>query len=101
MIVEVADFKTDNPQDFEEAMSELVDVIGSSAGYRGHAIQRSCESPGRYLLIVRWEDLESHTVGFRGSAAFTLWAERLGEHRSGAVVEHFETIIDHRWGAWG
>lgn len=100
MILEVAEFRSAQPDDFEQAMAELVEVIGSSPGYQGHTVQRSMESPGRYLLLVRWQDLEAHTIGFRQSGAFTHWVERLGEHRKGALVEHFQTVIDHSWGGW-
>jgi heme-degrading monooxygenase HmoA len=99
MILELADFRI-NPQqtaDFEAAMEELKTVIGSSPGYAGHTIQRSLETPGRYVLLVRWDNLESHLTGFRGSAAFETWRNRLGTHRDGAVVEHLETVLTHEW----
>ncbi len=97
MILEIADFKVLNPSDFETAMQELRVVISASPGYLGHTIQRSLETPGRYVLLVRWKNLESHTVGFRGSALFETWRTRLGEHRNGAVVEHFETVLVNDW----
>ena len=73
MILEVADFRTPAVEDFEAAMRELAPVIASSAGYLGHTVQRCIETPGRYLLIVRWASMEAHTTGFRGSAAFERW----------------------------
>jgi heme-degrading monooxygenase HmoA len=99
MILEIADFriKPDATSDFETAMHELRTVIASSPGYLGHTIQRSIETPTRFVLIVRWDSLEAHTVGFRGSAAFETWRARLGEHRTGAVVEHFETVLINDW----
>ena len=36
-------------------------------------LQRSHETPGRYLLFVRWESVEAHTVGFRESPQFQEW----------------------------
>lgn len=99
MILELADFRirTDATHDFESAMEELKTVIASNPGYLGHTVQRSLETPGRYVLLVRWDSLESHTHGFRGSAAFEMWRSRLGAHREGAVVEHFETVLTHEW----
>ena len=99
MILEIAEFKipTDRSADFETAMGELAAVIGSSNGYLGHTIQRSLETPERYVLLVRWTSLEAHEVGFRGSPAFQMWKARLGAHRDGAVVEHFATILEHGW----
>lgn len=99
MILEIAEFKI-NPArttDYENAMLELQDVIGSIDGYLGHTVQRSLETTGRYFLLVRWESLEAHTKGFRGSSAFETWKARLGTHRDGAIVEHFETILVKDW----
>jgi heme-degrading monooxygenase HmoA len=99
MILEVADFriKTEGLADFEAAMEELRSVIASSPGYLGHTLQCSQETPGRYLLLVRWSTLEAHTKGFRGSPAFETWRNRLAAHRDGAVVEHFEMVLVNDW----
>ena len=72
MILEVADFRTADPADFEQGMDEMKGVIGSAAGYLGHTVERSIETVGRYLLIVRWESLDAHQ-GFRDSEAFQTW----------------------------
>ena len=99
MILEIADFRVQPGahDDFEKAMEELKGVIASSPGYHGHTVVRSHETAGRYVLMVRWESLEAHTQGFRGSTAFATWRDRLGAHRNGAVVEHFETVLTHEW----
>ena len=36
-------------------------------GFRGATLSRGVESPSTYLLLVEWETLEDHTVGFRES----------------------------------
>jgi heme-degrading monooxygenase HmoA len=99
MMLEIAEFTINPAQtaDFESAMIELQDVIGSSPGYLGHTVQRSVETTGRYVLLVRWENLEAHTQGFRGSQAFQAWKARLGSHRDGARVEHFQTVLVKDW----
>ncbi len=53
--------------EFEAAFRQASPIIASINGYRGHELQRCLESPGKYLLLVRWETLEDHTVGFRQS----------------------------------
>ena len=100
MILELADFRIDDTADFEAAMHDLASVIASADGYLGHTVERSIESPGRYLLMVRWESVE-HLQGFRDSEAFVLWRQRLGSHRDGAVVEHLENVLTHGRGAIG
>ena len=96
MILEVADFRTTNPADFEKGMEEVKGVIASADGYQGHTVQRSVETPGRYLLIVRWASI-AHHQGFRASDAFQTWIGRLGSNRDGAVVEHTETVLSNGW----
>ena len=99
MILEIADLRpgSDRMDEFETAMTELAPVLASTPGYLGHTVQRSMETPGRYVLLVRWETVEAHTVGFRQSDRFRQWLEGLGSMRDGAFVEHFETVLSNRW----
>jgi heme-degrading monooxygenase HmoA len=99
MILEIADLRPGiaNMSEFEAAMAELVPVLASTPGYLGHTVQRSIETPGRYVLLVRWENLEAHTVEFRQSDRFQQWLDRLGSMREGAVVEHFQTALSNEW----
>ena len=96
MILELADFRTTDAADFEAGMHEVAGVIASADGYQGHTVQRSIETPGRFMLIVRWESLAAHQ-GFRDSPAFETWKARLGPHREGAFVEHSETVLTNAW----
>ena len=42
------------------------------------------------MLLVEWEDLEAHTVGFRESERFARWREIIGPFFDGPPkVEHF------------
>ncbi len=97
MIIEIADLHTDDPEDFEAAMHEVATLLAAGPGYLGHTVQRSIESPGRYVLIVRWETVEAHVEGFRQSDRFKTWVARLADHRKGALVEHFETVLTNDW----
>lgn len=99
MILEIADLRPgeDQMDEFEAAMADLVPVIASTPGYLGHTVQRSIETPGRYVLLVRWESLEAHTVEFRESDRFQEWLARLGTMRAGAFVEHFESVLSNMW----
>ncbi|MGA7887835.1 MAG: antibiotic biosynthesis monooxygenase [Acidobacteriaceae bacterium] len=98
MILEVAMLTVHARQEraFEAAMEKAAPVIASSAGYMGHELRRCIETPGRYLLLVQWETLEAHTVGFRQSPSFTQWREIIGGFFAEApVVEHYEGVL--RW----
>ncbi len=63
------------------------------SGYVSHEIQRCIESPDRYLLLVNWQTLEDHTVGFRGSPEYAEW-KRLLHHFYDPfpTVEHYARV---------
>ena len=93
---EHADIRIDPAQAsaFEEAIERGVrSVISHAKGFQGFKVNRSIESPGRYLLTICWETLEDHTVGFRGSPAFAEWRAIVGPFFTAPpVVEHFELV---------
>jgi hypothetical protein len=44
-------------------------------------------------LLVGWEALDDHTVGFRQSDAFTRWRAEIGEYFEGSpIVDHYEDV---------
>ena len=96
MILEIADLRVEAAQStaFEAALQRgVVTVNAHSAGFKGYKLNRSMESPGRYVLMIFWQTLEDHTVGFRGSDAFTAWRAIVGPFfLSPPVVEHFELV---------
>ena len=65
-------------QGFEEALARARAVIAASPGFRSLRLARGIESPDRYLLLVEWETLEDHTVGFRESERFVEWRSHIG-----------------------
>lgn len=76
MILEVADIRIapGRQAEFEQAAHYgIQSVIARSKGFQGYQIRHSIESPERYLLLLEWDTLEDHTVGFRGSAAHAEW----------------------------
>lgn len=79
--------------EFEKAFAEASAIISSAPGYISHELQRCVETPGRYVLLVRWETLEDHTKGFRGSDGYQEW-KRLLHHFYDPLptVQHFEPL---------
>ncbi len=94
MIIEVADFSVEPGQHaaFGEALLKGVStVLSKSQGYLGHDILSCQETPGRWVLQVRWTNTEAHTVGFRQSAAFAEWRAIIGPFfKQPPHVEHFD-----------
>ncbi len=96
MILEHADIRIDPPKSsaFEEAILRgVATVIAHAKGFKGYKVNRSIETPGRYLLMIYWETLEDHTVAFRGSDAFAQWRAIVGPFfAQPPVVEHLELV---------
>jgi len=97
MILEVADIRIQPGQqaEFEAAVRRgLSEVISHADGYIEGHLQRGIESPERFLLMIRWQTLEAHTVGFRNSERFTQWRAIVGPFfASPPNVEHFELAL--------
>ena len=96
MILEVAilNVKQDQTVDFEAAFRQASPIIASMKGYLCHELQRCLEVSNRYILLVKWETLEDHTIGFRQSAEYQEW-KRLLHHFYDPfpTVEHYELVF--------
>lgn len=78
---------------FEAAFAQARPLIEATPGFGGLRLARSAESPSTYLLLVEWESVEAHTVGFRGSDRYAAWRELLHHfYEPFPVVEHFSTV---------
>lgn len=96
MILEVAmlDVRPGQETAFEGAFAEASSIISSMPGYVRHELQRCIEQPSRYVLLVRWETLEDHTVGFRGSPEYQEWKALLHHfYDPFPTVEHFTRVM--------
>lgn len=92
MILEAAMLNIQDGQEdaFEQAMKAARPLIAATPGFRGLEVRHCLEDPGRYLLLVRWERLEDHTDGFRGSDRYARWREALHHfYDPFPTVEHF------------
>lgn len=95
MILEVAilDVKAGQAAAFEAAFGQASGIISSMAGYVSHELQRCIETPNRYILLVQWQTLEDHTIGFRQSAEYQAWRRLLHHfYEPFPTVEHYEKI---------
>jgi heme-degrading monooxygenase HmoA len=79
--------------DFEAAFAEARTIIAAMPGFVWLRLARGIERPGSYLLLVEWERLEDHTVGFRGSEAYERWRSLLHHfYDPFPTVEHYEPV---------
>jgi len=98
MILEVAtlDIGKGTCEDFEAAFREASPIIASIPGYISHELRRCLEKPNRYILLVKWQTLEAHTVGFRQSPEYQRWRALLHHfYDPFPTVEHYDLpLID-------
>lgn len=96
MILEVVDIRIQpgRQAEFDEAIQRgLNTVIAKAKGYRGFKVNKGVESPERYLLMIFWDSLEDHMVGFRDSPAFTEWRAIVGPFFAQPPhMEHFNLL---------
>ncbi len=95
MILELAILNVKPGQEaaFEAAFKRASPLIASIPGYVSHEVQRCIETPNRYVLLARWESLEAHTVGFRGSPQYQEWRRLLHHfYDPFPMVEHYEAV---------
>jgi heme-degrading monooxygenase HmoA len=65
-------------------------VVSQAQGFRGYKVNHSIETPERYVLMIFWDTLEDHTVGFRQGPLFAQWRAIVGPFFAQAPhVEHF------------
>jgi len=95
MIVEHAIFaiRPGSEAEFETAFEQARLVIATSQGFGSLNLSRCIETPEQYLLLVEWDTLEDHTVGFRESELFVEWRRLLTPYfESLPEVTHFTHI---------
>jgi len=98
MILETAilDVILNQERDFEAAFAKASPIIASMPGYISHQLQRCVEKQNRYILLVNWETLEDHTVGFRGSEQYQEWRKLLHHfYDPFPAVEHYQLIQNY------
>lgn len=100
--------------DFESSFNKASKIISSTNGYLSHELHKCLEAEsrgikrvrvplalpelfkrveGKYLLLIRWETLEAHTVGFRSSPEYQEWKKLLHHfYEPFPTVEHFERV---------
>jgi heme-degrading monooxygenase HmoA len=92
MILEVAilDIRSGLTSEFEAAFQQAAPIIAAMSGYINHELQQCLENEHRYLLLVRWQKLEDHTIGFRQSPEYQKWRSLLHHfYDPFPTVEHY------------
>lgn len=99
MVLEMAVLKVikGEEQNFERDFGIASQFIQSISGYASHSLRKCIEEENKYLLLVNWEKLEDHTVGFRESEAYLEWKRLLHHYYNPfPVVEHYEMVLENK-----
>lgn len=95
MILEVVilDVKQGQEMEFETAFGQAQKIISGMSGYVSHQLQKCVEKPNRYILLVNWQTLEDHTIGFRESEQYKQWRTLLHHfYDPFPTVEHYQSV---------
>lgn len=98
MILEVAilNVKEGREKEFERDFLLAGQYISGIKGYIRHSLRKCLEQDNKYILLVDWESLEAHTVGFRQSSQYLEWKRLLHDYYDPfPVVEHYELLIEN------
>lgn len=99
MILEVAvlNLKPGMSREFETAFQQAAKLIVTIPGYVNHDLQKCLEKSDRYLLLVSWQKLEDHTIGFRQSQQYQTWKSLLHHfYEPFPEVEHYYSVLKNR-----
>ena len=92
--VAILDIKQGKENEFEQTFLKVEEILSSKDGYMDHQLQRCLETSNRYILLVNWQKLEDHTVGFRQSDDYKKWREQLHHfYDPFPQVDHYQSLI--------
>lgn len=79
--------------EFEAAFASARLIIAAMPGFRGLTLSRGIERGSSYLLLVSWDSVEAHEVGFRGSSEYQEWKRMLHHfYDPFPLVEHYRPV---------
>lgn len=91
--VAVLNVKQGQESNFESAFAKAEPIISSMDGYISHSLSRCVEEETQYLLLVSWQNLESHESGFRQSPEYQQWKALLHHfYHPFPTVEHYSLM---------
>ena len=87
--------KPNTNREFEASFQQAELIITEMPGYISHSLQKCLEVDNQYLLLVCWENLEDHTIGFRQSKQYQTWKKLLHHfYDPFPIVEHYQNILN-------
>ena len=96
MILEVAilQVKEGLENQFEKDFAIASKYISAVKGYKNHTLRKCIEQKNKYILLVNWQTIKDHEIGFRKSKEYIKWKELLPHYYDPfPVVEHYKTVF--------
>ncbi len=93
MVLEVAvlQIKPGRSREFELAFKEASSIIASIKGYLSHELKKCLEEDDKYILLVKWQTIEDHEIGFRKSEKYLRWKALLHHfYDPFPIVQHYK-----------
>jgi heme-degrading monooxygenase HmoA len=93
MILEVAtlNIKEGLSANFENNFQKAETIISSMKGYISHQLKKCVEEDDKYILLVNWETIKDHEIGFRQSDEYQEWKALLHHfYEPFPTVEHYK-----------
>lgn len=93
MMLEIANLTIISGQEkeFEKAFRLASKIISRMTGYVRHELQRCVEHDNQYVLLVWWQTLADHEIGFRQSAEYQEWKKLLHN-----FYDPFPTVLHYQ-----
>jgi len=93
MVLEIAtlNIKEGLSTEFENNFEKASRIISSMNGYISHELKKCIEVKDQYVLLVNWETLDHHEIGFRKSPEYQEWKNLLHH-----FYEPFPTVLHYR-----
>lgn len=86
--------KDSQSAEFTAAMQKAYPYIARQKGFISIEVLPAADKQDQFLLLVRWDDIESHKVGFRGSEDYKEWRALLHDYYDPMPhVEYYEANI--------
>ena len=77
--------------EFEINFKKAETIITSMKGYISHQLKKCIEVEDKYILLVKWETLEDHEIGFRKSNQYQEWKQLLHHfYEPFPTVQHYK-----------
>ena len=102
MITEYIRYRVDpdRADDFLAAYTEAAGPLAASEHCVDYELSRCHEEPDRFILRIRWDSLDGHMTGFRGSDAFARFFEHVQPYVGDIEeMQHYDTTLVEGIGA--